>query len=229
MKNVTDRTSNPFDMRPPCEHDCGAAPRRAVFGYGDANADFHLVGDHPGVHGGVETGVPFTGSVAGERLRPVLNEVGLVGDGDASGVAVADREFPPTPNLFASYLHMCCLPGDREPTAREYDDLEPFFDAELRAIAAHVLVPVGERATRHVLGTYAARESLVEARGMDALHADHVPGSGFLVVPVKQPSEWTGDDGERLTASLADLLESDYRQTADLSRFVATEDTYEVR
>ena len=39
MENVTDRTSNPFDMRPPCE--------RFVPGYGDANADFHVAGDHP--------------------------------------------------------------------------------------------------------------------------------------------------------------------------------------
>ena len=49
MENVTDRTSNPFGMHPPCE--------QFVPGYGDANAAFHVVGDHPGVHGGVDTGV----------------------------------------------------------------------------------------------------------------------------------------------------------------------------
>ncbi|WP_132058863.1 uracil-DNA glycosylase [Halorussus amylolyticus] len=221
MKNVTDRTSNPFDMRPPCEHECGSSGRRAVFGYGDANADFHLVGDHPGVHGGVETGIPFTGSEAGERLQPILNDAGLLGDAYSDDPALA--------NLFFSYLHMCCLPESRGPTDREYADLEPFFDAELRAIAAHVLLPVGERATRHVLQNYASREALLDARGMAGLHADHVPGSGFLVVPIREPSEWEADDRERLAASLSDLLASDYRQTADLSRFVATEDSYEVR
>jgi len=40
-------------MRPDCES--------FVPGYGDANADFHVVGDHPGVHGGVDAGIPFTG------------------------------------------------------------------------------------------------------------------------------------------------------------------------
>jgi uracil-DNA glycosylase family 4 len=239
VQNVTDRTSNPFGMRPPCTHECGGDGRpdgtggrgeesgvSAVFGYGDANADFHLVGDHPGVHGGEETGVPFTGSLAGERLQPVLNEVGLLGD------AYSDE--PAAANLFASYRHMCCLPDGRDPTEREYDDLEPFFDAELRAIAAHVLLPVGERATRYVLGTYAAREAQFdeakrEGPGTAALHAEHLPGRGFLVVPVREPTEWDDGDPARLTDSLADLLASDYRQTADLSRFVATDDTYEVR
>ncbi|WP_435181993.1 uracil-DNA glycosylase family protein [Halorussus sp. AFM4] len=255
MKNVTDRTSNPFGMRPPCPHDCGesgaAADRRAVFGYGDANADFHVVGDHPGVHGGRETGVPFTGSTAGERLQPVLHEVGLLGD------AYSDE--PAATDLFLSYRHMCCLPEGRDPTDREYDDFEPFFDAELRAIAAHVLLPVGERATRHVLRTYAAREALLapdgevssggdrDLQGADAtasqpgtadggrddrmadLHADHLPGRGFLVVPVRDPAEWDDGDADRLAASLADLLSSDYRQTADLGRFLAEHDTYEVR
>jgi len=240
VKNVTDRISNPFGMSPPCQYDCEAddeseADResaetdrepdaRAVFSYGDANADFHVVGDHPGVHGGRETGVPFTGSVAGERLQPVLNEVGLLGDAYSDEPAVA--------NVFFSYRHMCCLPEDRAPTDREYDDLEPFFDAELRAIAAHVLVPVGERATRHVLGTYAAREGLLDAAGDDPmaeLHADHLPGRGFLVVPVRDPSDWEEGDGKRLAASLADLLATDYRQTADLGRFLAEHDTYEVR
>ncbi|MFC4549838.1 MULTISPECIES: uracil-DNA glycosylase family protein [Halorussus] len=221
MKNVTDRTSNPFGMRPPCRHDCDGTVRRAVHGYGDANADFHLVGDHPGVHGGRTTGVPFTGSVAGERIQPILNEVGLVGDAYSDEPAVA--------NLFLSYLHSCCLPEGREPTAAEYDDLERFFDAELRAIAAHVLLPVGERATRHVLREYTAREAVLDSRGMAALHADHVPGRGFLVVPVREPTEWDDGDGERLAESLADLLASDYRQTADLSRFLASDETYEVR
>ncbi|WP_135830303.1 uracil-DNA glycosylase family protein [Halorussus halobius] len=240
MKNVTDRISNPFGMRPPCaadasadggsatQGDASATPGvSAVHGYGDANADFHLVGDHPGVHGGRETGVPFTGSAAGERLQSVLREVGLLGD--------ADGDAPAVENLFMSYRHACPLPGDRAPTDREYDDMERFFDAELRAIAAHVLLPVGEPATRHVLRTYAAREALLDREGMAGLHAEHVPGRGFLIVPIREPSEWDdgdqthGGDRERLVASLSDLLASDYRQTADLSRFVATEDTYEVR
>ena len=47
-------------MEPGCE--------RLVPGYGDANADFHVIGDHSDVHGGVETGVPFTETTASDRL-----------------------------------------------------------------------------------------------------------------------------------------------------------------
>ena len=61
VRNVTGRQSNPFGLSPSCES--------FVPGYGDANADFHVVGDHPGVHGGCETGIPFTGSRTGERDR----------------------------------------------------------------------------------------------------------------------------------------------------------------
>ncbi|MFB6308018.1 MAG: uracil-DNA glycosylase, partial [Haloarculaceae archaeon] len=57
MRNVTGRRSNPFGMQPPCES--------YVAGYGDANAHFHVVGDHPCVHGGAESGVPFTDAEAG--------------------------------------------------------------------------------------------------------------------------------------------------------------------
>ena len=43
MKRVTDRVSNPFGMRAPGEP--------AVYGYGDANADFHVVGADAETHG----------------------------------------------------------------------------------------------------------------------------------------------------------------------------------
>jgi len=221
VRNVTDRTSNPFGMGLPCPADPDAErPVSAVHGYGDANADFHLVGDHPNVHGGRSTGVPFTDGVAGERLQPVLNEVGLLGDVYSDGPTVS--------NLFASYLYACCLPDGQSPTEAGYADLEPFFDAELRAIAAHVLLPVGERATAHVLYEYTARAAEIE-RGMGALHATPLKGRGFLVVPIRDPAEWSDDDGDRLREELSALLASDYRQTADLGRFTATDGSYEVR
>lgn len=221
MQNVTDRTSNPFGMSPPCDHACTPdGDRRAVFGYGDANADVHLVGDHPNVHGGASTGVPFTDGVAGERLQPVLNDVGLLGD------VYSDE--PTVSNLFASYLYACCLPDGQSPTEAGYADMEPFFDAELRAIAAHVLLPVGERATAHVLHEYTARAAHID-RGMESLHATQLKGRGFLVVPIRDPANWEANDGDRLRDELSALLASDYRQTADLGRFTATDSSYEVR
>lgn len=211
VKNVTDRTSNPFGMRPPCE--------QFVPGYGDANADFHAIGDHPGVHGGRDTGVPFTNAV-GRRLLGVLGDVRLL--------ETPESDRPKMDDLFCSYLHTCVTEGD--PSPESYADCERFFDAELRAISAHVLLPVGERATRHVLRTYTARR-VPTPLDMDELHARELRGSGWLVMPVTEPADWADkdDEADRLRTALGDLLESDYRRETDLGRFLPGDDPYLVR
>jgi uracil-DNA glycosylase family 4 len=211
VRNVTDRISNPFGMEPPCD--------AFVAGYGDANADFHVIGDHPGVHGGADTGVPFTGLPAADRLQSVLADTGLVETtGDEPTVAAT----------YFSYLHMCVPDGDTTPTAADYTDMERFFDAELRAIAAHVLLPVGERATDHVLRQYTARAWKTEVE-MDRLHGTELRGGGWLVVPIKEPAEWDDGDAERLTESLTELQATDFRRESDLGRFIAGSDPYYVR
>ncbi|MFB6090846.1 MAG: uracil-DNA glycosylase family protein [Halobellus sp.] len=209
MENVTDRTSNPFGMRPPCE--------RYVPGYGDANADFHVVGDRPEVHGGLDTGVPFT-SDAGRRLQAALVEADLLR-------SAGDR--PEVRETFLSYLHLCASGPDTPPQS-SYDDLERFFDAELRAIAAHVLLPVGERATRHVLETYTAQAWKTEVE-MDSLHGTEIRGSGFLVVPIAEPAEWEDTHHDRLVDGIDALRSTDYRREADLGRFDPGGDPYLVR
>jgi len=229
VRNVTDRVRNPFGMSAP-EVD---GRRDAVYGYGDANADFHLIGDYPGIHGGAGqrlgaaetaapeggTGVPFTETTAGERLQGVLYDVGLLEAPYSDGPAVR--------SLFMSYLHMGVTENGRRPTPREYAELEPYFDAELRAIAAHVLLPVGERATRHVLREYTAQDRSVESAA--AAHATEVRGRGFLVVPIREPEDWVGGDRAALQETLAAVLDQDYRQTVDLGRFEPGGDPYFVR
>ena len=229
MQNVTDRVRNPFGMRPPVVDGREAA----VFGYGDANADVHVVGDYPGVHGGAGqrvgasdtaapgdgTGVPFTETLAGERLQGALHEVGLL--------EAPYGDEPAVSNLFLSYLHMSVTEGGRRPTADEYARLEPYFDAELRAIAAHVLVPVGERATRYVLEEYTSRAHAVES--VAAAHATEIRGRGFLVVPVGEPHDWAKGDRAALVETLSAVLARDYRQISDLGRFEPGGDPYFVR
>ena len=197
-------------MRPSCP--------QFVAGYGDANADFHVIGDHPGVHGGVDTGVPFTGVPAADRLQAVL---------EATGLLLTTGESPTVDRTFLSYLHMC-VSDDGAPTTAEYTDMARFFDAELRAIAAHVLFPVGERATRHVLERYTAL-AWKTTIDMDRLHGEELRGSGWLVVPIKEPAEWTDDDADRLTAAIEQLTATDFRRETDLGRFIAGSDPYYVR
>ena len=206
MENVTDRLSNPFGMTYPCE--------RPVPGYGDANAHFHVVGDHPGVHGGADSGIPFTDSPTGDRLQRAL----------AAGGLLASTGTPPeVASTFLSYLYPC---ADSEPVEADYAAVEPQFDAELRAITAHVLLPVGEHATAHVLETYTARPVPDD---LAALHATELRGGGFLVVPVADPADWAEDDPDRLVETLRELRRTDYRREADLGRFSAGESPYFVR
>ena len=221
MENVTDEVSNPFGMRPPCPADC-AGGHRAVFGYGDANAEFHVIGDHPGVHGGRESGVPFTDDPAGERVLDVLESVGLLGSRDPLQPA----------NCFLSYLHCCCVPEGEAPSASAYAEFERFFDAELRGIAADVLLPVGERATEHVLLEYTAKAHRIEV-DMAELHGRQIRGRGFLVVPIQDPRVWAGAGGEEgfesIVEDLRELLAIDYHQMVDLGRFLPDDDPYMVR
>ncbi|WP_276247251.1 MULTISPECIES: uracil-DNA glycosylase family protein [unclassified Haladaptatus] len=209
MQNITDRTRNPFGMRTPPEYAETAA--QTVFGYGDANADFHLIGDHPGVHGGRKTGVPFTGGVAGKRLQPILHELGFLAD-------AYDDEPRPT-NLYCSYIHMCTVDDGETPTRAQYDALERYFDAELRAINGHILMPVGEQATRHVVREYTTQERHLDF-DMAALHGNDVRGGGFLVFPIRDPTEWEDGDAEYLETKLRALLNSDYRQTKGVATMI---------
>jgi uracil-DNA glycosylase len=207
VENVTGRRSNPFDFTFPCE--------RAVPGFGDVNADFHVAGDHPGIHGGADSGVPFTDTPAARRLQDALVEGGLLRRAGSP---------PVLENTYLSYLHPC---ADAEPTSESYADLEPLFDSELRAITAHVLLPVGERATRHVFAKMSARPPAEV--DMETHHATEIPGSGWLIVPVEDPAQWADDDEQALVDRLQELRSRDYVRRADLGRFLPDDDPYMVR
>jgi uracil-DNA glycosylase len=213
VRHVTDRTSNPFGLSFPCDE--------YVPGFGNVNADFHVIGDHPGVHGGGETGIPFTGRSWSSRFFGALSEGGLIERYDPETVALDAGA------TFLSYLYPC-VPADEHPDEGAYPELEPLFDAELRAITADVLLPVGTRATEYVLANYTAMAS-DRAVDMEALHATDIGGSGWLVIPIRAPSEWTESDAAALVETLTQLAETDYRQLADLGRFVPDDRPYYVR
>jgi uracil-DNA glycosylase len=213
VEYVADSDRNPFGLSPACD--------RFVPGYGDVNADFHIIGDHPGVHGGLASGLPFADRPWSEQFFETLVEAGLLRAVDLEAGAVTPYR------TFLSYLHMC-EPASGMPDEDSYGQMEPFFDAELRAITAHVLLPVGARATTHVLESYTARVP-EDPPDMDTLHATESRGSGWLVIPIKDPVEWTGDDATHLVESIRHLEEADYHQVSDLGRFIPGGDSYLVR
>ncbi len=199
-------------MNYPCE--------RPVPGFGPTDAHFHVVGDHPGTHGGLDTGIPFTDQTWSAEFFDVLVRANLV-----ERVDLSEGYIDPAKTFF-SYLH-ACPPETGTPAGTDYDRMEAFFDAELRAITAHVLLPVGERATEHVLQTYTARPA--ETVAIHDAHATEIRGSGWLVVPMEDPTEWDEDDADRLVAALTELQRSDYRRESDLGRFLPGNEPYLVR
>lgn len=205
MENVTSEVSNPFGIQ---------YPGPAVPGYGDANADVHVVGDHPGRHGGAGTGVPFTDSAAGVRLQRVLHAVGLLAG------PYADR--PDATDLFYSYAHPPVWTGPSlDPDDAAYADGERCLDAELRAVNAHVLVLVlvGDRAFADGLRDHTALADRLPTDAT-ALHAEEVTGRGFLLVPVADPADWAPADERALRGRLATVLSRDYRQTKGVATLV---------
>lgn len=200
-------------MQPPCED--------FVPGYGATTADFHVIGDHPTIHGGRSSGIPFMDEEWSSQFFEILAAGGVVAGADTVAGELD------SPNAFFSYIHQC-VPTGRVPDEHSYTRLEPFFDAELRAITAHVLLPVGSRATARVLESYTAIDQTTAA-DMDAIHATELRGSGWLVLPIKDPAEWTDEDVETLAAALQHLQESEYEQISDLGRFQTGGDPYFVR
>jgi len=213
MEFIAREDRNPFDMQPACD--------RFVPGYGDTSADFHVIGDNPSVHGGLSTGIPFTDCPWSEQFFDALYGGELLQQVDLPDGRLLSK------NTYLSYLHMCD-PGEEPPDAHDYSLMEPFFDAELRAITAHVLFPVGARATKHVLSNYSAR-AVEEPLDMDSLHGTEIHGSGWLVIPIKEPAEWANGDSDHLVDALITLQQKDYRQISDLGRFLADDESHMVR
>lgn len=194
MERITDRVSNPFGMRAPGEP--------AVYGYGDANADFHVIGRDAETHGGAETGVPFTGSLAGERIQSVLYQAGFA--------AEPYSDAPELDNCYLSYLHLS--PGDPA-------DLERYIDAEIRALNAHILLPVGDEPLSYALSEFTTQAGQIPAEAA-RVHGSEIRGRGFLVVPIREPAEWEPGDESAIVDRLEALLDSDYRQTKGVATTV---------
>ena len=140
----------------------------------------------------------------------MLRETGFV-DGPESE--------PTLENCFLSYVHLCTPRAGDSPDPAAYDRLERFFDAELRAVNAHILLSVGSVATDRVLSEYTTQRSKV-ALDMDRLHATEIRGRGFLVVPLADPAEWSADQADRAKATITSILGRDYRQTKGVATLV---------
>jgi uracil-DNA glycosylase family 4 len=200
-----DTFSNPFGMDEACTNcDALCASREElVHGYGDVGAEFVFIGEMPGP-GADETGVPFVGDPAGERLQSMLGDLGFAR-------SPPEATEPDLQNCFLTYLTRCRHP-ERPPTDEEILTCEPFLNAEVRMINPEILVPIGQRPLVALAEEYTTRRP--ESFDVDEEHATTIRGRGFELVPMVELERQTDAQSEAWVEHVREeVFGRDYRQT----------------
>jgi len=115
---------------------------QTVFGVGDENADWLLVGEAPGAEED-RLGDPFVGQ-AGKLLDNMLAALGL-----------NRRE-----NVYIANVLKCRPPGNRNPEPDEVAKCTPFLLQQIQLIQPKLIVAMGRFAAQTLLGTEASIASL---------------------------------------------------------------------
>jgi uracil-DNA glycosylase family 4 len=139
-----------------------------VYGVGDPHADLMFVGEGPGHHEDRQ-GQPFVGA-AGQLLNRMLNEIGL------------GRE-----QVYIANCVKCRPPNNRDPLPDELDACTPYLREQIKLVDPHVVVTLGNFATRYVLNK---QVSISRVRGQ------RFPIGGRIVIPTFHPAAILHGGGE---------------------------------
>jgi DNA polymerase len=133
---LADRVAN-------CER-CRLCERRTntVFGVGDREADWMLIGEAPGENED-KLGEPFVGQ-AGKLLDSMLRAVTLARDS----------------NVYIANVIKCRPPGNRNPEPDEVARCEPYLQRQVALVKPKVIVALGRFAAQSLLKTEASIASL---------------------------------------------------------------------
>ncbi len=159
--------------------ECRACPLRGgctktVFGVGDENADWLLVGEGPGAEED-QRGEPFVGQ-AGRLLDNMLAALDLK-RGD---------------NVYIANVVKCRPPGNRNPEADEAAACEPFLARQIALIKPKLIVALGKVAAANLLSTdapIAALRGKVHRYGDIPLVATYHPAY-LLRTPTDKVKAW---------------------------------------
>jgi DNA polymerase len=123
---------------------CGlhATRTQTVFGVGDENADWMLIGEAPGAEED-RLGDPFVGQ-AGRLLDNMLAAIGL-----------SRRK-----NVYIANVLKCRPPGNRNPTPEEVAQCSPHLLAQIDLIKPKLILAMGRFAAQTLLKTDASISSL---------------------------------------------------------------------
>ena len=112
-----------------------AGRRNTVFGVGDRQAEWMLVGEAPGENEDL-CGEPFVGA-AGQLLDNMLKALGL------------DRHH----KVYIANVLKCRPPGNRNPQPEEVAQCEPFLRRQVQLLQPKIIVALGRFAVQSLLGT----------------------------------------------------------------------------
>lgn len=161
-----------------------------VFGSGNPCARIMLIGEAPGKNEDA-TGEPFVGA-AGKRLDALLEKAQL------------QRK-----DIFIGNVVKCRPPKNRNPKTDEIAACSAYLDAQMQAIAPHIVVPLGTFAAQHVLHT---TDSITHLRG--TLHYTTLNtfegAKTVLVFPVFHPAAAIYDSKKQA------ILEEDFETLGTL-------------
>jgi len=115
---------------------CGlcASRTQTVFGVGDRQADWLIVGEAPGADEDRQ-GEPFVGR-AGKLLNPMLQAIGL------------KRE-----QVYIANILKCRPPENRDPAPAEAASCRPFLERQIALIRPRIIFAVGRIAAQNLLDT----------------------------------------------------------------------------
>jgi len=126
-------------------HNCSLSETRkqTVFGVGDGNADWMLIGEAPGQNEELE-GKPFLGS-SGFLLTEMLRAINL------------QRE-----DVFITNVLKCSPPKNRDPKVDELKSCHEYLQRQISLVNPKIILAVGRIAAQTLLGT---KQALSELRG----------------------------------------------------------------
>jgi DNA polymerase len=173
-----------------------ATRSNTVFGVGDRQADWLLVGEAPGENEDLQ-GEPFVGQ-AGRLLDNMLRALGL-----------SRQE-----KVYIANVLKCRPPGNRNPEPEEVSQCEPFLRRQVALLQPRIIVAMGRFAVQSLLGT---GEAIGKLRGQRHEYA------GVPVVVTYHPAYLLRNlpDKAKAWADLC-LAREIARQGAPASRSVAT-------
>ncbi len=124
--------------------------KNTVFGVGDTNASWMIIGEAPGVDEDVK-GEPFVGE-AGQMLNQMLISIGL------------SRE-----TVFVANILKCRPPNNRDPHVEEVAACQSFLDQQIGYIKPKVILAVGRVSAQNLLQT---KETIGRLRGEKYFYRD---------------------------------------------------------